>query len=86
MVGWLTLRRANTGGPQCRLLYLHVSLAEKVRGPTSGPSLRGDRLVVQLRGEIRRSAALIALDHHGSNPFRREPEPHKACGKIMDRD
>ncbi len=67
-------------------LYLRVSLPKKVRGLTSGPSLRGDRLVEQLRGEVRRLAALIALHHCGSNPFRREPEPHKACGKIMDRD
>jgi hypothetical protein len=30
MVFWLTLRRANTGGPRGGLPYLHVSLAEKL--------------------------------------------------------
>jgi hypothetical protein len=85
MVGWLTLRRASTGAPSAGFPHSHVSLAEKVRGPASRPSLRGERLVVQVRGEIRGSAALIALDHHGSNPLFAEPEPHKARRKIMNR-
>jgi hypothetical protein len=52
MVGWLTLTRANKEAHSAGLLFLQVSLAEKVRGPTSGPSLRGDRLVVHL-SEVR---------------------------------
>jgi hypothetical protein len=54
--------RANTGGPNAGLPYLHGSLAEKFEKLRAGLSLRGDQLEVLFGGEIPQDAAMTDFE------------------------